>query len=77
MKFSDRTIKTAAAAIANARGGRNGAPPISNVLDVLRGMQVGGKASLYDEVMEDAQAALDAAAADIEAERREAVQEEP
>ena len=53
-------IEAAAAAIANARGGRRGAPSISNVLDVLKKIQ-GGK--LYDEVMEDARAALEAAEA--------------
>lgn len=72
-QFSGRTIRAAAAAIANARGGRRGAPSITNILDVLQGMQVGGRASLYDEVMEDARAALDAAAADIEAERTESI----
>lgn len=75
MRFSQRTIEAAATAIANIRSGRRGAPPISNVLDVLRSMQVGGRASLYDEVMEDARAALEAAANDIEAERTEVVQE--
>jgi hypothetical protein len=48
-------IRAAAAAIANARGGRRGAPPISNVLDIL-------PAKLREEVMEDAKAALEAAA---------------
>ena len=46
-------IAAAAVAIANARGGRRGAPPIANVLDVL-------PEKLKDEVTEDAQAALDA-----------------
>lgn len=49
-------IEAAAAAIANARGGRRGAPPISNVLQILPG-------KLRDEVMEDAEAALRAALA--------------
>lgn len=51
-------IKAAAAAIANARGARRGAPAISNVLDILQAI-AGGK--LYREVMEDAKAALEAA----------------
>lgn len=48
-------IEAAAAAIANARAGRRGVPPISNVLDMLKRVN-GGK--LYDEVIEDAKAAL-------------------
>ena len=40
-----------AAAIANARGGRRGAPPISNVMDVL-------PQKLKDEVRDDARAIL-------------------
>lgn len=51
-------IEAAAAAIANARAGRRGAPPITNVLDMLKRMS-GGR--LYDEVIEDAKAALAAA----------------
>lgn len=47
-------IRSAAAAIANARGGRKGVPVISNILDVL-------PPKLVDEVLEDAKAALDAA----------------
>ena len=50
-------LETMAAAIANARGGRRGAPPITNVLDILKGIK-GGK--LYDEVMEDARAMVEA-----------------
>ncbi|MDH2313092.1 hypothetical protein [Methylobacterium brachiatum] len=49
-------LREAAAAIANARAGRRGAPAIVNVLDVL-------PAELFDNVVEDARAALDAAAA--------------
>jgi hypothetical protein len=49
-------VEAAAAAIANARCMRRGAPPFSNVLDVLRLLP--GK--LLDEVMEDAKAAIDA-----------------
>jgi len=45
-----------AAAIANRRAGRRGAPAVSNVLDVLK-MIKGGK--LYDEVMDDARAAIE------------------
>ena len=51
-------IEAAAAAIANARGGRRGAPAVSNILEILKRIQ-GGK--LHDEVMEDAKAALEAA----------------
>ena len=50
-------LETMAAAIANARGGRRGAPPVANVLDILKGIK-GGK--LYDEVMEDARAMVEA-----------------
>ena len=59
MNNSPSEIEAAAAAIANARSGRRGAPAIDHILDVLRRIQ-GGK--LFDEVMEDARAALDAAA---------------
>lgn len=48
-------LREAAAAIANARAGRRGAPAIANVLDIL-------PPKLFDEVVEDAMAALDAAA---------------
>lgn len=47
-------LQAAAAAIANARGMRRGAPTISNILDAL-------PQKLFAEVVEDAQAALDAA----------------
>jgi hypothetical protein len=53
-------ILIAAAAIANARGNRRGAPTISNILDVL-------PQKLRDEVMEDAAAVL----ADLDAARKE------
>lgn len=53
-----KEIEAAAAAIANARGGRRGAPAISNIIEVLQKIS-GGK--LYREAMEDAEAALDAA----------------
>lgn len=49
-------LREAAAAIANARAGRRGAPAIANVLDIL-------PTKLFDEAVEDARAALDAAAA--------------
>lgn len=48
--------ETIAAAIANARGGRRGVPPITNVLDAL-------PPRLRDEVMDDA-AAVERALAD-------------
>ncbi len=49
-------------AIANARGGRRGAPEIRNILDIL-------PQKLRDEVMEDAEEALKAALATREAAR--------
>ena len=55
---TEREIEAAAAAIANARAGRRGAPAIENVLEVLQRIS-GGK--LYREVMEDARVALEAA----------------
>jgi len=51
-------VRRAAAAIANARAMRRGAPPISNVLVLLERV-AGGK--LLREVLEDAEAALAAA----------------
>lgn len=45
--------RAGAAAIANARGGRRGMPAITNILDVL-------PQKLRDEVMEDAEAVLEA-----------------
>lgn len=49
-------IEAAAAAIANARGGRRGVPEIVNILDML-------PEKLRDEVPQDAEAALKAALA--------------
>ncbi|MBP1183051.1 hypothetical protein [Methylobacterium sp. PvR107] len=49
-------IEAAAAAIANARGGRRCAPEICNVLAIL-------PQTLKDEVLEDSEAALKAALA--------------
>lgn len=52
-------LREAAAAIANNRAARgHGAPAITNVLDIL-------PTKLFDEVVEDARAALDAAAAAV------------
>lgn len=51
MPISDDQIRAAAAAIANARGARRGAPFVTNILDVL-------PIHLRSEVMEDAGAAL-------------------
>lgn len=48
------TVEQAAAAIANARGGRRGMPAIANVLELL-------PPNLREEVLEDARAALEAA----------------
>lgn len=53
-----KQIAAAAAAIANARSARRGAPVVSNVLELLQKLP-GGK--IYDELMEDAAAALEAA----------------
>ena len=47
------SIELAAAAIANERGGRRGVPPITNVLELLPD-------NLREQVMQDAQAALEA-----------------
>ncbi len=44
-----------AAAIANARGNRRGAPAVTNILDMIKPIS-GGK--LYDEVMDDARAVI-------------------
>lgn len=52
--ISQEMIEAAAAAIANARGGRRGAPAFRNILAVL-------PEKLRDEVLEDAEAALKAA----------------
>jgi len=54
MKPTKEQIELAAAAIANARGGRRGMPPVSNVLDMLKSVSP----TLHAEVMEDAEAAL-------------------
>jgi hypothetical protein len=50
-------VERAASAIANARGGRRGAPPIVNILELL-GRNGTGK--LRDEVLEDARAVFEA-----------------
>jgi hypothetical protein len=55
-EFDESEILIAAAAIANARGGRRGVPQITNILELL-------PAKLRDEVMEDARCALQAVAA--------------
>jgi hypothetical protein len=56
--MTDRQVEAAAAAIANTRAGRKGAPPISNVLELLRSSP--RLMHLYTEIMEDARAALEA-----------------
>jgi hypothetical protein len=53
----DNKIERVAAAIANRRAGRRGAPEVTNVLDILKSFS-GGK--LYLEVMDDARAAIEA-----------------
>ena len=58
-KFPLPMVEAAAAAIANARAGRRGAPAIENVLEVLNGNP--RLSRLYTEVMADAAAALLAA----------------
>ncbi|SEG70076.1 hypothetical protein SAMN04488144_14621 [Methylobacterium sp. 190mf] len=57
--ISYATIEAAAAAVANAQGGRRRAPPIGNILLTLTPL----RPAPYDEVMEDAEAALTAALA--------------
>jgi hypothetical protein len=52
-------VEAAAAAIANARAMRRGSPPVSTVLELLKASPRLQK--LHDEVMEDAECALDAA----------------
>lgn len=53
MDITREMVERGAAAIANARGGRRGMPPISNIRDL-----VGPK--LWAEVIEDAGACLEA-----------------
>lgn len=53
-KDTPARLAAAAAAIANARGGRRGAPQIANILEML-------PHKLLEEVLEDARVALDAA----------------
>lgn len=50
-------VERVATAIANRRAGRRGAPPVLNVLVLLKSIH-GGK--LYDEVMDDARTAIEA-----------------
>jgi hypothetical protein len=59
-KPSPAAIHAAAAAIANARAGRRGAPRITNVLDILKSLK---DVTVYQEVLADAEAALRAASA--------------
>jgi hypothetical protein len=54
-QFTHKEIRAAATAIANARGNRRGVPTITNILEAL-------PKKLFDGVMEDAEAALNAAA---------------
>ncbi len=54
MNPTQQEIELAAAAIANMRGGRRGAPAINNILSIL-------PLKLRAEVMQDAEAALKAA----------------
>jgi len=57
-------VELIAAAIANARAGRRGAPAVSNVLTLIKSIS-GGK--LYDEVMDDARAVVAAISEEREA----------
>lgn len=50
-----------ASAIANARAGRRGVPPVKNVLEMIKPIADG---KLYNEVMDDARAVLSALAED-------------
>lgn len=50
-RMNPKTIKAAAAAIANARAGRRGVPSIENVLEIL-------PSTLLNEVLEDSKAVL-------------------
>lgn len=50
-RINPETLRVAAAAIANERGGRRGVPAIANILDIL-------PQKLRDEVFEDAEAVL-------------------
>lgn len=68
MSATSPRILAAAAAIANARAGRRGAPAVDNVLDVLSGSP--RLRHLHDEVLEDAREAI--AAADAAREKSEA-----
>jgi hypothetical protein len=54
LRITPAQLTAAAAAIANARGGRRGLPPISNILEAL-------PANLVAEVTADAEAAIAAA----------------
>src|ERR1700755_2428287 len=67
MKPTQEQIEIAAAAIANARGGRRGMPPISNVLVMLKGVSP----TLHAEVMEDAEAALEVVSLEMRQQRDE------
>ncbi|MCC6172026.1 MAG: hypothetical protein IT481_08350 [Gammaproteobacteria bacterium] len=58
MTVSREEVEAAAAAIANARGGRRGISAITNVLDLLKLL---GDGKLYRDVIEDARVALEAA----------------
>ena len=56
MEITREMVERGAEAIANARGGRRGMPPISNIRELI-----GPK--LWAEVLEDSEAALRAALA--------------
>jgi hypothetical protein len=65
--LADEAVRAAAAAIANCRGMRRGVPAVANILEMLQSMP--RTRHLYDEVMEDAREALQAAARVMKGER--------
>lgn len=68
---TEKQIEAAAAAIANARGGRRGMPQISNVLEMLAGVSP----TLHREVMEDAEVAFAAISLETQRQRDEISEE--
>lgn len=71
--FPERTVRAAAAAIGNARRVARGLCALPDLLEVMPQL---GQAEMLAGLMDDARAALNAAADDIEAERAEAARSE-
>ena len=71
--FSERTIRAAATAIGNARRVRAGLCTLPDLINVMPSI---GQAKDAEALIDDAHAALDAAASDIEAEQQEAIRSE-